>query len=138
MTHLTDSQKNLIKTIESAMDIDDVFKVSREQRYIDSRMILFMYLKDVSGYNCTEISRLSGIGPSSVSNSIRSFESKIKYNQRLEDVWDYVRYENSGKISSDNEDNVKACTILDKLKDRSKVEFALSKFNMIITGINGL
>ena len=138
MTHLTDSQKNLIKTIESAMDIDDVFKVSREQRYIDSRMILFMYLKDVSGYNCTEISRLSGIGPSSVSNSIRSFESKIKYNQRLEDVWDYVRYENSGKISSDNEDNVKVCTILDKLKDRSKVEFALSKFNMIITGINGL
>ena len=138
MTHLTDSQKNLIKTIESAMDIDDVFKVSREQRYIDSRMILFVYLKDVSGYNCTEISRLSGIGPSSVSNSIRSFESKIKYNQRLEDVWDYVMYENSGKISSDNKDNVKACTILDKLKDRSKVEFALSKFNMIITGINGL
>ena len=138
MTHLTGSQKNLIKTIESAMDIDDIFKVSREQRYIDSRMILFMYLKDVSGYNCTEISRLSGIGPSSVSNSVRSFESKIKYNQRLEDVWDYVRNENSDKISSDNEDNVKVCTILDRLKDRSKVEFALSKFNMIITGINGL
>jgi hypothetical protein len=138
ITHLTDSQKKLIDSIQSAMDIDDIFKVSREQRYIDSRMMLFKYLKDVKGYNCTEIARLSKMGASSVSNSIESFDDKIRYNHRLEDVWNYINYENSNKLSSGSEDNLKAVAILDKLRDRSKVEMALGKFNMIITGINGL
>jgi hypothetical protein len=120
------------------MDIDDLFKVSREQRYIDSRMMLFKYLKDIDGYNCTEIARMSNMGASSVSNSIESFDVKIQYNQRLEDIWNFIRDENSDKLSSSNEDNLKAVDILDKLRDRSKVEMALSKFNMIITGINGL
>tara|TARA_R110000765_G_scaffold342598_1_gene432773 strand:- start:25 stop:411 length:387 start_codon:yes stop_codon:yes gene_type:complete len=128
----------LIETIESVMDIDDLFKVSREQRYIDSRMMLFKYLKDIDGYNCTEIARMSNMGASSVSNSIESFDVKIQYNQRLEDIWNFIRDENSDKLSSSNEDNLKAVDILDKLRDRSKVEMALSKFNMIITGINGL
>lgn len=138
ITHLTDSQKKLIDSIQTAMDIDDIFKVSREQRYIDSRMMLFKYLKDVNGYNCTEIARLSKMGASSVSNSIESFDDKIRYNHRLEDVWNYINYENSDKLSSGSEDNLKAVAILDKLRDRSKVEMALGKFNMIITGINGL
>tara|TARA_R110000803_G_scaffold208724_1_gene277611 strand:- start:18 stop:404 length:387 start_codon:yes stop_codon:yes gene_type:complete len=128
----------LIEIIESVMDIDDLFKVSREQRYIDSRMMLFKYLKDINGYNCTEIARMSNMGASSVSNSIESFDGKIQYNQRLEDIWNFIRDENSDKLSSGNEDNLKAVDILDKLRDRSKVEMALSKFNMIITGINGL
>ena len=137
-THLTDLQKKLISTIQEAMDIDNVFKISREQRYIDSRMMLFKYLKDIEGYNCTEIARLSKMGASSVSNSIESFDDKIKYNKRLKDVWDYINYENSDKLSSSNKDNLRAVAILDKLKDRNKVEMALTKFNIIITGINGI
>ena len=105
-THLTDLQKKLISTIQEAMDIDNVFKISREQRYIDSRMMLFKYLKDIEGYNCTEIARLSKMGASSVSNSIESFDDKIKYNKRLKDVWDYINYENSDKLSSSNKDNL--------------------------------
>jgi len=128
----------LIETVAKAMQVDDVLKVSRQQRYIDSRMMLFKYLKDIDGYNCTEISRMTGMGASSISNSIESFNYKVKYDQRLEDVWSYVKYENSTKLISDNEDNLKAVAVLDKLRDRSKVEMALSKFNMIITGINGL
>jgi len=120
------------------MDIDNVFKISREQRYIDSRMMLFKYLKDIEGYNCTEIARLSKMGASSVSNSIESFDDKIKYNKRLKDVWDYINYENSDKLSSSNKDNLRAVAILDKLRDRNKVEMALTKFNIIITGINGI
>ena len=137
-TNWTDSQKKLIETVAKAMQVDDVLKVSRQQRYIDSRMMLFKYLKDIDGYNCTEISRMTGMGASSISNSIESFNYKVKYDQRLEDVWSYVKYENSTKLISDNEDNLKAVAVLDKLRDRSKVEMALSKFNMIITGINGL
>ena len=137
-TNWTDSQKRLIETVAKAMQVDDVLKVSRQQRYIDSRMMLFKYLKDIDGYNCTEISRMTGMGASSISNSIESFDFKIKYDQRLEDVWNYIKYENSSKLLSDNEDNLKAIAVLDKLRDRSKVEMALSKFNMIITGINGL
>ena len=138
MTHSRDLHKKLISTIQEAMDIDNIFKVSREQRYIDSRMMLFKYLKDVKGYNCTEIARLSKMGASSVSNSIESFDDKIKYNKRLKDVWDYINYENSDKLSSSNKDNLRAVAILDKLKDRNKVEMALTKFNIIITGINGV
>jgi hypothetical protein len=137
-THLNDSQRKLIESIETAMDIDNIFKVSREQRYIDSRMILFKYLKDISGYNCTEIARLSNMGASSVSNSVESFDHKVKYNSRLSDVWDYVNEQNSTALSSDNKDNLKAAAILDKLRDRTKVEMALTKFNIIITGINGI
>ena len=137
-TNWTDSQKKLIETVAKAMQVDDILKVSRQQRYIDSRMMLFKYLKDIDGYNCTEISRMTGMGASSISNSIESFNYKVKYDQRLEDVWNYVKYENSTKLISDNEDNLKAVAVLDKLRDRSKVEMALSKFNMIITGINGL
>ncbi len=137
-TNWTDSQKKLIETVAKAMQVDDILKVSRQQRYIDSRMMLFKYLKDIDGYNCTEISRMTGMGASSISNSIESFNYKVKYDQRLEDVWSYVKYENSTKLISDNEDNLKAVAVLDKLRDRSKVEMALSKFNMIITGINGL
>ncbi len=137
-TNWTDSQKKLIKTVASAMEVDDVLTVSRQQRYIDSRMMLFKYLKDIGGWNCTEISRMTGMGASAISNSIESFDSKIKYDQRLEDVWNYVKQENCIELLSDNEDNLKAIAVLEKLRDRSKVEMALSKFNMIIAGINGL
>ena len=57
-TNWTDSQKKLIETVAKAMQVDDILKVSRQQRYIDSRMMLFKYLKDIDGYNCTEISRM--------------------------------------------------------------------------------
>jgi hypothetical protein len=137
-TNWTVRQKKLIETVAKAMQVDDVLKVSRQQRYIDSRMMLFKYLKDIDGYNCTEISRMTGMGASSISNSIESFGFKIKYDQRLEDIWNFIQDENSYKLSSGNKDNLKAVDILDKLIDRSKVEMALSKFNMIITGINGI
>lgn len=138
MTHLRDLHKKLINSVEDIMNIDDVFKKSREQRYIDSRMMLFYYLNKVSGYNATEISRLAGIGPSSVTNSINSFEDRTRYNSRLDKVWEYILVENSIKLDHISKDNLRAIEILDSLKDRRKVMNALDKFNIIITGMNGL
>ena len=138
MTHLRDLHKKLINSVEDIMNIDDVFKKSREQRYIDSRMMLFYYLNKVSGYNATEISRLAGIGPSSVTNSINSFEDRTRYNSRLDKVWEYILVENSIKLDHISKDNLRAIEILDSLRDRRKVVMALEKFNIIITGMNGL
>ena len=138
MTHLRDLHKKLINSVEDIMNIDDVFKKSREQRYIDSRMMLFYYLNKVSGYNATEISRLADIGPSSVTNSINLFNDRTRYNSRLDKVWEYILVENSMKLDHIGKDNLRAIEILDSLKDRRKVVKALDKFNIIITGMNGL
>lgn len=138
MTHLTDSQRKLVDSIEDIMSIDNVFKKSREQRYIDARMMLFYYLNTVSGYNATEISRLADIGPSSVANSINSFADRTRYNSRLEKIWEYVLVENSTKLDHISKDNLRAIEILDSLRDRRKVITALNKFNIIITGMNGI
>tara|TARA_R100000544_G_C2220021_1_gene56923 strand:+ start:706 stop:1068 length:363 start_codon:yes stop_codon:yes gene_type:complete len=120
------------------MNIDDVFKKSREQRYIDARMMLFYYLNTVSGYNATEISRVAKIGPSSVANSINSFNDRTRYNSRLEKIWEYILVENSTKLDHISKDNLRAIEILDSLRDRRKVVTALEKFNIIITGMNGI
>jgi len=138
MTHSTDLHKNLISSIEDIMNIDDVFKKSREQRYIDARMMLFYYLNTVSGYNATEISRVAKIGPSSVANSINSFNDRTRYNSRLEKIWEYILVENSTKLDHISKDNLRAIEILDSLRDRRKVVTALEKFNIIITGMNGI
>lgn len=138
MTHSTDLHKKLINSVEDIMGIDDVFKKSREQRYIDARMMLFNYLNTVLGYNATEISRISDIGPSSVTNSINSFEDRTRYNSRLEKIWEYILVENSVKLEHISKDNLKAIEILDKLRDRNRVVDALNKFNIIITGMNGM
>ncbi len=137
-THSTDLHKNLISSIEDIMNIDDVFKKSREQRYIDARMMLFYYLNTVSGYNATEISRVAKIGPSSVANSINSFNDRTRYNSRLEKIWEYILVENSTKLDHISKDNLRAIEILDSLRDRRKVVTALEKFNIIITGMNGI
>jgi hypothetical protein len=136
-THLTDSQKKLVYSIQDIMNIDNIFKKSREQRYIDARMLFFYYLNTVLGYNATEISRISDIGPSSVTNSINSFEDRTRYNSRLEKLWEYVLVENSIKLDHISKDNLRAIEILDSLRDRRKVVMALEKFNIIITGMNG-
>lgn len=136
-THLKDLPKKLVYSIQDIMNIDDIFKKSREQRYIDARMLFFYYLKTVLGYNATEISRISDIGPSSVTNSINSFEDRTRYNSRLEKVWEYILVENSNKLDHISKDNLRAIEILDSLKDRHKVVAALDKFNIIITGMNG-
>ena len=138
MTHLTDLQKKLVNSIEDIMSIDDVFKKSREQRYIDARMMLFNYLNTVLGYNATEISRISDIGPSSVTNSINSFEDRTRYNIRLDKIWEYILVENSTKLDHISKDNLRAIEILDSLRDRRKVVTALEKFNIIIIGMNGI
>ena len=138
MTHSRDLHKKLINSIEDIMSIDDVFKKSREQRYIDARMMLFYYLNTVLGYNATEISRISDIGPSSVTNSINSFEDRTRYNSRLEKIWEYILVENSTKLDHISKDNLRAIEILDSLRDRRKVVTALEKFNIIITGMNGI
>ena len=138
MTHLTDLQKKLVNSIEDIMSIDDVFKKSREQRYIDARMMLFNYLNTVLGYNATEISRISDIGPSSVTNSINSFEDRTRYNSRLDKIWEYILVENSTKLDHISKDNLRAIEILDSLRDRRKVVTALEKFNIIIIGMNGI
>lgn len=138
MVYLTKSQKKLVDSIQDIMNIDDIFKKSREQRYIDSRMMFFTYLNEVLGYNPTEISRIANIGASSVGNSINSFNDRIRYSSRLEKIWEYILVENSNKLCNINKDNLKAIEILDKLRDRDKVLVALSKFNMIITGMNGI
>ena len=137
-THSTDLHKKLISSIEDIMNIDDVFKKSREQRYIDARMMLFYYLNSISGYNATEISRLADIGPSSVANSINSFTDRTRYNSRLEKIWEYILVENSTKLDHISKDNLRAIEILDSLRDRRKVISALDKFNIIITGMNGI
>ena len=136
--HSKDLHKKLINSIEDIMSIDDVFKKSREQRYIDARMMLFNYLNTVLGYNATEISRISDIGPSSVTNSINSFEDRTRYNSRLYKIWEYILVENSVKLEHVSKDNLKAIEILDKLRDRKRVVDALNKFNIIITGMNGM
>lgn len=138
MVYLTKSQKKLVDSIQDIMGVDDIFKKSREQRYIDSRMMFFTYLNEVLGYNPTEISRIANIGASSVGNSINSFNDRTRYNSRLEKIWEYILVENSSKLCNISRDNLKAIEILDKLKDRDKVLVALSKFNMIITGMNGI
>ena len=137
-THSTDLHKKLISSIEDIMNIDDVFKKSREQRYIDARMMLFYYLNTVSGYNATEISRVANMGPSSVANSINSFNDRTRYNSRLEKIWEYILVENSTKLDHISKDNLRAIEILDSLRDRRKVVTALEKFNIIITGMNGI
>lgn len=137
-THSTDLHKKLISSIEDIMNIDDVFKKSREQRYIDARMMLFYYLNTVSGYNATEISRVANMGPSSVTNSINSFNDRTRYNSRLEKIWEYILVENSTKLDHISKDNLRAIEILDSLRDRRKVVTALEKFNIIITGMNGI
>mgnify|MGYP001593572718 FL=1 len=137
-THLTDSQKKLVDSIQDIMSIDNVFKKSREQRYIDARMMLFYYLNTVLGYNATEISRISDIGPSSVTNSINSFSDRTRYNSRLDKIWEYILVENSAKLDHISKDNLRAIEILDSLRDRRKVVTALEKFNIIITGMNGI
>jgi hypothetical protein len=138
MTHLTDSQKKLISSIQDIMSIDDIFKKSREQRYIDARMMFFYYLNTISGYNATEISRIADIGPSSITNSINSFEDRTRYNYRLDKIWEYILVENSIKLDHISKDNLRAIEILDSLRDRRKVMAALDKFNIIITGMNGM
>lgn len=138
MTHSRDLHKKLINSIEDIMSIDDVFKKSREQRYIDARMMLFYYLNTVLGYNATEISRIADIGPSSVTNSINSFSDRTRYNSRLEKIWEYILVENSTKLDHISKDNLRAIEILDSLRDRRKVVTALEKFNIIITGMNGI
>lgn len=138
MVYLTKSQKKLVDSIQDIMGVDDIFKKSREQRYIDSRMMFFTYLNEVLGYNPNEISRIANIGASSVGNSINSFNDRTRYNSRLEKIWEYILVENSSKLCNISRDNLKAIEILDKLKDRDKVLVALSKFNMIITGMNGI
>lgn len=137
-THSKDLHKKLISSIEDIMNIDDVFKKSREQRYIDARMMLFYYLNTVSGYNATEISRVANMGPSSVANSINSFNDRTRYNSRLEKIWEYILVENSTKLDHISKDNLRAIEILDSLRDRRKVVTALEKFNIIITGMNGI
>ncbi len=137
-THLRDLPKKLVYSIQDIMNIDNIFKKSREQRYIDARMLFFYYLNTVLGYNATEISRMSDIGPSSVTNSINSFEDRTRYNSRLEKVWEYILVENSIKLDHTSKDNLRAIEILDSLRDRHKVVMALEKFNIIITGMNGL
>ena len=138
MTHSRDLHKKLINSIEDIMSIDDVFKKSREQRYIDARMMLFYYLNTVLGYNATEISRIADIGPSSITNSINSFSDRTRYNSRLEKIWEYILVENSTKLDHISKDNLRAIEILDSLRDRRKVVTALEKFNIIITGMNGI
>jgi len=119
------------------MLVDDLFKKSREQRYIDARMMLFNYLNDVLGYNATEISRIANMGSSSVINSINSFADRTRYDSRLESVWEYILVDNSNKLDNISRDNLRAIEALDRLIDRRKVFTALEKFNIIITGMNG-
>lgn len=137
MTHSRELHKKLISSIEEIMLVDDLFKKSREQRYIDARMMLFNYLNDVLGYNATEISRIANMGSSSVINSINSFADRTRYDSRLESVWEYILVDNSNKLDNISRDNLRAIEALDRLIDRRKVFTALEKFNIIITGMNG-
>lgn len=137
MTHSKELHKKLISSIEEVMLVDNLFKKSRKQRYIDARMMLFNYLNNVLGYNATEISSIANIGSSSVINSINSFEDRTRYDSRLESVWEYILVHNSSKLDNMSRDNLKAIKVLDRLIDREKVFTALEKFNIIITGMNG-